>query len=156
MWNTCLSEAGVKLVAYWLLKTEPEQYSYQDLLREGCTIWDGVKNNLALKYMATMNVGDLGFIYHTGGERRVTAIVAEVVSQPYPDPNFHQPKWLVVDLRSRFPMPQTVTLAQIKAQPELSNCDLIRLPRLSIVPLSLEHWQKILTLGHVEGSETQP
>jgi predicted RNA-binding protein with PUA-like domain len=135
-------------VAYWLLKTEPDRYSYQDLVREGRTIWDGVKNNLALKHMRSMTVGDLALIYHTGRERRVVGI-AEVVSLPYPDPGLNEPKWVVVDVRSRFLLPQPITLAQIKQQEDLANCQLVRIPRLSVVPLSQEDWQVILTLGDV-------
>lgn len=135
-------------MAYWLLKTEPDVYSYEDLAREGSTIWDGVKNNLALKHMRTMSVGDLALIYHTGRERRAIGI-AEVVSYPYPDPQLNQPKWVVVNVRSRFELTQPVTLAQIKQQPDLANCDLVRIPRLSVVPLSPSAWQKILTLGNV-------
>lgn len=135
-------------MAYWLLKTEPDRYSYQDLARDDRTIWDGVKNHLALKNMRTMTVGDLALIYHTGRERRVVG-VAEVVSPPYPDPGLNEPKWIVVDVRSRFLFPQPVTLAQLKQQAEFTNSDLLRLPRLSIVPLSEKHWQKILLLGDV-------
>ena len=136
-------------MAYWLLKTEPDGYSYQDLAREGGTIWDGVKNNLALKHMRTMTVGDLALIYHTGRERRVVGI-AEVVSSPYPDPQLNEAKWIVVDVRSRFLLPQPITLAQIKQQEDLANCQLVRIPRLSVVPLSPENWQGILTLGDVD------
>ena len=139
-------------MAYWLLKTEPDGYSYQDLVRDDRTIWDGVKNNLALKHMRTMTVGDLALIYHTGRERRAIG-VAEVVSPPYPDPEFNEPKWIVVDVRSRCLLPQPVTLKQIKQQPEWIDSDLVRIPRLSVVPLSPEHWQNILTLGQLDFSE---
>lgn len=139
-------------MAYWLFKTEPDRYSYQDLARDDRTVWDGVKNHLALKHMTTITVGDLAAIYHTGRQRRVVG-VAEVVSSPYPDPQLNDPKWIVVDVRSRFLLPQPITLAQIKQQPEFTNSDLLRIPRLSIVPLSSEQWPTILLLGDVPSDQ---
>ncbi len=133
-------------MAYWLLKTEPEDYSYSDLERDRSTVWDGVSNTLALKHMCTMLIGDLALIYHSGKERQVVG-VAEVVSQPYSDPKLNDAKRVVVDLRAVRKVPQPVTLEQIKQDGNFENFDLLRLSRLSVVPVSDEHWQRLLKLA---------
>lgn len=133
-------------MAYWLLKSEPHVYSYADLERDGRTIWDGVNNNLALKHIRTMQPGDLALIYHTGDERRATGI-AEVVSEPYADPALDDPKRAVVDVKPVRSLPQPVTLTQIKQDSSFEGFDLLRISRLSVVPVSPEHWQRILQLA---------
>jgi predicted RNA-binding protein with PUA-like domain len=133
-------------MAYWLLKSEPQEYSYTDLEQAGRSTWDGVKNSLALKYLRTMNLGDEVLIYHTGKAPQVVGI-AEVISLPYPDPQLDEPKRVVVDVRAVRSLPRPVTLRQIKQDRNFSNFDLIRLPRLSVVPVSAEHWQQILQLA---------
>ena len=133
-------------MAYWLLKSEPDVYSYADLERDRQTIWDGVNNNLALKHIRTMQIGDLALIYHTGDERRAMGI-AEVVSIPYVDPKLDDPKRAVVDVKALKPLPKPVTLTEIKKDPDFEGFDLIRISRLSVVPVSELHWQKILKLA---------
>jgi predicted RNA-binding protein with PUA-like domain len=133
-------------MAYWLLKTEPQVYSYSDLDRDGTTVWDGVANNLALKHIRTIGIGDLALIYHTGEERRAVGI-GKVVSDPYPDPKLNDPKFVVFDLAKVAPLPQPVTLATIKAHPGFAGFDLIRYSRLSVVPVSPTHWELILELA---------
>jgi predicted RNA-binding protein with PUA-like domain len=133
-------------MAYWLLKSEPHVYSYADLERDRQTIWDGVNNNLALKHIRTMQIGDLALIYHTGDERRAMGI-AEVITMPYADPQLNDPKRAVVDVKAVKPLPQPVTLAQIKQDPEFEGFDLIRISRLSVVPVSEFYWQRILQLA---------
>jgi predicted RNA-binding protein with PUA-like domain len=133
-------------MAYWLLKSEPQEYSYTDLEKAGCGIWDGVKNPLALKYLRTMKLGDKVLIYHTGKERQVVGI-AEIMSLPYPDPALNDPRWMVVDIRAVRSLPRPVTLTQIKQDHYFTDFDLIRLPRLSVVPVSAEYWQRILQLA---------
>ncbi len=133
-------------MAYWLLKTEPDNYSYFDLERDGTTIWDGVNNPLALKHLRTMEVGDLALIYHTGKEREVMG-VAKVVSKPYGDPTSSDVKRVVVDVRAMKKLPQLVTLAKIKQDASWDNFDLLRLPRLSVVPVSELHWQRSCGIG---------
>jgi predicted RNA-binding protein with PUA-like domain len=133
-------------MAYWLLKSEPHVYSYADLERDQKTIWDGVNNNLALKHIRTMKPGDLALIYHTGDERRSMGI-AEVISEPYPDPSLNEQKRAVVDVKAVRPLPQPVTLQQIKADSAFEGFDLLRISRLSVVPVSEEHWQHILKLA---------
>lgn len=133
-------------MAYWLLKSEPQEYSYADLEQDGSGVWNGVKNPLALKYIRTMRPADEALIYHTGNERRVVG-VAEIVTLPYPDPALENPLRVVVDVRAVRSLPQPVTLAQIKQSGNFTGFDLIRLPRLSVVPVSTEYWQQILQLA---------
>lgn len=131
---------------YWLLKSEPDVYAYADLERDGQTVWDGVNNNLALKHIRSMQIGDLALIYHTGEERRAVGI-AEVVSQPYPDPKLNDPKRVVVDIKPVKPLVKPVTLAQIKADGGFADFDLLRLGRLSVVPVPPPYWQRILDMA---------
>ncbi|MUH00558.1 EVE domain-containing protein [Scytonema sp. UIC 10036] len=136
-------------MAYWLLKTEPEEYSYSNLEKDGEGVWDGVSNALALKHLRTMEIGDLALIYHTGKERQVVGI-AEVVSQPYPDPKLDDPKRVVVRLKAVQKVKQLVTLSQIKQDSHFENFDLLRLPRLSVVPVSEFYWQRLLQLVEID------
>jgi predicted RNA-binding protein with PUA-like domain len=133
-------------MAYWLLKSEPQDYSYSDLEQEGRAVWNGVKNSLALKHLRAMQPGDNALIYHTGKERQVVGI-AEILTLPYPDPALNNPKLVVVDIRAVRSLPQPVTLAQIKQNSNLTDFDLIRLPRLSVVPVPIEYWQQILQVA---------
>ncbi|RCJ18412.1 ubiquinol-cytochrome C reductase [Nostoc minutum NIES-26] len=130
---------------YWLLKTEPEDYSYFDLERDGSTIWDGVNNALALKHLRTMLPGDLAFIYHTGKERQIIGM-AEVIGEPYADPKFNDAKLVVVNVRALRKVSLPITLAQIKQDGKFTDFDLLRLPRLSVVPVSGLYWQRLLEL----------
>ncbi len=132
-------------MAYWLLKSEPQDYSWADLVQDGRTVWNGVKNPLALKYLRTMQPADEALIYHTGKERRVVG-VAEIITLPYPDPALDDPLRVVVEITAVRSLPQPVTLAQIK-QGNFTGFDLIRLPRLSVVPVPTEYWQRILKLA---------
>lgn len=132
-------------MAYWLLKTEPEEYSYCDLERDGTTVWEGVSNSLALKHLRTMEIGDLALIYHTGKQRRVIG-VAQIVSQPYPDPKLDDAKRVVVQVRAVRRVQEPITLTQIKQDGNFEGFDLVRLTRLSVVPVSEPHWQRLLEL----------
>ncbi|HIK05047.1 MAG TPA: EVE domain-containing protein [Trichormus sp. M33_DOE_039] len=133
-------------MAYWLLKTEPDNYSYFDLERDGGTVWDGVNNPLALKHLRTMQPGDLAWIYHTGQERQIIGM-AEITSQPYPDPTLNDAKRVVVDVRALQKVNQPVTLSQIKQTGMFAEFDLLRLPRLSVVPVSDIYWQSLMELA---------
>lgn len=133
-------------MAYWLLKSEPQEYSYADLEQDGRSVWNGVKNPLALKYLRTLQPADQALIYHTGKERRVVGI-AQIISLPYPDPELSDPLRVVVDIQAVRSLSQPVTLTQIKQDITFSGFDLIRLPRLSVVPVAVEHWQRILQLA---------
>jgi predicted RNA-binding protein with PUA-like domain len=130
---------------FWVLKTEPDCYSYADLEREGSTVWDGVSNNAALKHLREMQPGDLALIYHTGDERRAVGL-AEVTSAPYPDPQAGDPKLVVVDIRPLRRLARPVTLADIKADPAFANFALVRQGRLSVVPVAPEQWQRLLEM----------
>jgi predicted RNA-binding protein with PUA-like domain len=125
---------------YWLLKTEPSVYSFADLERDGRTVWDGVTNPLALKHLRAMKRGDLAFIYHTGDERQIVGI-AEVTSDPFPDPKAKDPKLVVVELKPRERLARPVTLAEIKGRKEFADFPLVRMGRLSVVPVSAERWK---------------
>lgn len=133
-------------MAYWLLKTEPEAYSYDDLVREKTGVWDGVRNPTALRNMQRMRRGDTAFIYHTGKERAVVG-TAEVVSDPYPDRKSNDPKLTVVELQPRGKLSHPVTLAEIKALPEFQNWELVRISRLSVMPVEPAHWQRVLAMA---------
>lgn len=133
-------------MTYWLLKTEPDDYSYFDLERDGGTVWDGVNNPLALKHLRTMQPGDLALIYHTGKERQIIGI-SEITSQPYPDPTLNDAKRVVVDVRPLQKVTQSVTLSHIKQIGKFAEFDLLRLPRLSVVPVSDTHWQDLMALA---------
>lgn len=130
----------------WLLKTEPNEYSYTDLEKENTAVWDGVKNALALKNMRTMLPGEEVFIYHTGKERRIVG-VAQVASIAYPDPKLTDVKRLVIDIQAVRKLSEPVTLAQIKQDENMRGFELIRLPRLSIVPVLPQHWQHLLEMA---------
>ena len=134
------------MASRWLFKTEPSSYSFQRLQRDKKTVWDGVKNNLALKYLSGVKNGDWILIYHTGDEKSVVG-VGQALSAAYPDPEKEDPKLVVVDIRPIEPLSRPVTLAEMKANPKLAKFDLVRLPRLSVMPVSEEQWQAIGQMG---------
>jgi predicted RNA-binding protein with PUA-like domain len=126
----------------WLFKTEPSVYSFQQLQKDKKTMWDGVKNNLALKNLKDIAKGDEILIYHTGDEKAAVG-VARALSGAYPDPEKKDPKLLVVDIEAVKPLPRPVTLAEVKANKKLANFDLVRLSRLSIMKVSDEQWKTL-------------
>jgi predicted RNA-binding protein with PUA-like domain len=132
--------------SYWLLKTEPGDYAYADLERDGATVWDGVSNNAALIHLRAMQPGDLALIYHTGEERQAVG-VAEVASAPYPDPKIGDPKLVVVDVRPLRRLPRAVTLGQVKADTAFADFALVRQGRLSVVPVAPELWRRLLAMA---------
>lgn len=137
-------------MAYWLLKTEPDSYSWDDLTRDKKTVWDGITNALALKNLRTAKKGDLALIYHTGDER--TAIgVAEITSNPYPNPKEEDERMAVVDLKPKHKLARGVTISEIKADPAFAGWDFIRNSRLSVVPVPEKMWKRIEQLAK-EGS----
>jgi predicted RNA-binding protein with PUA-like domain len=132
--------------SFWLLKTEPDHYSYADLERDGTTVWDGVASNAALKHIRAMRPGDLALIYHTGNQRQAVGL-AEITSAPYPDPQAGDPKLVVVDLRPLRQLPQPVTLAAVKADPVFADFALVREGRLSVVPATDAQWARLLRMA---------
>ena len=133
-------------MAMWLLKTEPDVYSYDDLERDGQTMWDGVTQNQALQNLRKTQSGDVALIYHTGDERAIVAI-ADVIRSFYVNPEEENTKLAVCDVRAKIRLVRPVTLAQIKAHPLLQNWDLVRLARLSVVPVSDEQWQIVRAMS---------
>jgi predicted RNA-binding protein with PUA-like domain len=136
-------------MAFWLLKTEPDCYSWDDLERDGQTVWDGVENALALKHIRSMKKGDLALIYHTGNERQAVG-VAQVVSAPYADPKAGDEKLVVVDVKAKKKLARPVTLDVIKADPAFSGWDLLRISRLSVVPTPEAMWKRIEALSKLK------
>jgi len=130
------------MVNRWLFKTEPSVYSFQQLQMDKKTMWDGVKNNLALKNLKDIKKGDEILIYHTGDEKAAVGI-ARALSGAYPDPSQKNPRMLVVDIEAVKTLPRPVTLAEVKANKKLANFDLVRLSRLSIMKVSDDQWDII-------------
>ncbi|MCS7159759.1 MAG: EVE domain-containing protein [Gemmatales bacterium] len=131
-------------MAYWLFKEEPTHYSFDDLVRDGQTRWDGVTNALALKNLAQVRRGDRIFYYHTGTEKSVIGIM-EAISDAYP--LAENSKLYAVDVRPIEKLPRAVSLGEIKAQPSCAQWELIRLPRLSVMPVPEAIWKLILKLA---------
>ena len=134
------------MAARWLFKTEPSAYSWQQLERDRRTAWDGVKNALALKHLAAVAEGDEVLVYHTGDEKAAVGI-ARVVRSAYPDPKAGDAKLVVVDLVPLRALPSSVTLAAMRTNPKLAGFDLLRLPRLSVMPVSAAYWTAILRMA---------
>jgi predicted RNA-binding protein with PUA-like domain len=134
------------MAAHWLLKTEPTAYSWEQLERDGRTTWDGVKNALALKHLAAVAKGDEVLVYHTGDVKAAVG-VARVVRGAYPDPKQKDARFVVVDLEPVRALPRLVTLAEMRADRKLAGFDLLRLPRLSVMPVSAAQWAEILRLA---------
>lgn len=136
------------MAAYWILKTEPSAYSFEQLEREGTAVWDGVSNPVALKHLREMQPGDEALIYHTGDEKAVIGL-ARVSSAAYPDPKAKDPKLVVVQLKSGKRLKRPVTLAEVRAEPAFRDLALVRMPRLSVVPATAAQWKKLLAMaGH--------
>jgi predicted RNA-binding protein with PUA-like domain len=131
---------------HWLLKTEPSTYSFDRLVKEGHAVWDGVRNNLALTHLRAMKEGDRVLVYHTGGEKQVVGL-ARVTRAAYPDPALHDPKLVVVDLKPEGPLATPVSLAAIKADPAFADFALVRMGRLSVMPVAPEQWKRILSMA---------
>ncbi len=133
-------------MAHWILKTEPTTYAFADLVRERRTRWEGVSNAVALKHIRSMHEGDHALIYHTGNEKSLIGS-ARIVSEPYPDPAQADPKLVVVDLEAGTPLARPVTLAEIKADPAFRDLGLVRLSRLSVVPVEPTLWKRLLAMA---------
>ncbi|HJQ66411.1 MAG TPA: EVE domain-containing protein [Gemmatimonadales bacterium] len=133
-------------MSYWILKTEPSTYSFADLQREKTAVWDGVKNPVALKHLRAMQRGDEVLVYHTGDEKAVIGR-ARVAKTAYPDPKQKDAKLVVVDLAAGARLPAAVTLAAIRADPAFRDLPLVRMPRLSVQPVSETQWKRLLKMG---------
>jgi predicted RNA-binding protein with PUA-like domain len=137
-------------MALWLFKEEPEHYPFGDLEREGTTLWDGVTNNLARQHLRQVRRGDRILYYHTGKEKAVVG-EAVAVADAGPDPGSDDPKAVAVQVRAVRQLPHTVSLARIKADPLLQDWDLVRLPRLSVVPVTTAQWRQVEKLSRSVG-----
>ena len=133
-------------MAYWLLKTEPSTYSYADLERDGTTVWDGVRNAQALIHIRAMRSGDEALIYHSGEQRAVIG-AATIISEPYADPRAGDPKLMVVDVQGTGRFDKPVGLAAIKVDAVFEGMALVRQPRLSVMPVTHEQWDRLVALA---------
>jgi predicted RNA-binding protein with PUA-like domain len=131
-------------MAHWLMKSEPESYSWSDLVRDGRTEWDGVRNNAARLHLKAMKVGDEAFFYHSMSDKAVVGIM-RIVREAQPDPK--DADWVSVRVEPVRPLARPVTLAEIKAEPRLSKMELIRQSRLSVAPVRDDEWRAILDMG---------
>ncbi len=136
-----MSERG-----FWLVKSEPSAYSWDDLVKDGSTFWDGVRNPQARNNLQTMRKGDYVFFYHSVKGCEIVG-VARVARESYPDPTTDDERWVVVDLEPLVPLRQPVTLAQVKADKNLRTMALVRQSRLSVMPLSRAQFQHVLSLA---------
>lgn len=133
-------------MAYWLMKTEPGAWSWDDQVKAGTAEWDGVRNHQASNNMKAMRRGDQAFFYHSVNEKRIVGIV-EVVREYYPDPSDASGRFGMVDVKAVKPMKKPVGLAEIKADPRLRELALVRQSRLSVMPVDAESWALICRIG---------
>ena len=131
-------------MAHWLMKSEPESYSWSDLVRDGGTEWDGVRNNAARLHLKAMKTGDEAFFYHSMSDKAVVGIM-RITRAAQPDPK--NSDWVSVRVEPVRPLARPVTLAEIKAEPRLAKMELIRQSRLSVAPVRDEEWKLVLELA---------
>ena len=137
-------------MAQWLVKEEPEHYPYEQLERDRTTVWAGVRNPLAQKHLRAIRRGDRIFYYHTGKQKAVVA-TAKAASDAYPDPKDAEGKLFVVDITPDKKLPRPVTLAEIKADAAFASFPLVRMSRLSVMPVTDAEWKRIEKLGDTRG-----
>ncbi len=136
-------------MARWLVKSEPDAFSWAEQVRVGVEPWTGVRNALAALHLRAMALGDRAFFYHSIAGREIVGVV-EVARAAYPDPTDASGRWCCVDVRAVGPVPRPVTLAAIKAEPRLAGLALIRQSRLSVMPVGDEHWTILAAMGSWE------
>jgi predicted RNA-binding protein with PUA-like domain len=132
--------------SHWLMKSEPFKYSFAQLLRDGSTTWDGVRNFEARNNLRAMKAGDLVLFYHSS-EGKAVAGVAKITREAYPDPTAEGEDWSVVELAPVLPLKVQVSLEGIRSEPDLAEIALLKRSRLSVVPVSKEHFDRILKMG---------
>ena len=140
---------SILMVNYWLAKQEPSGprgYSFSTLKKDKKTVWDGVHNNLALKHMRNMKKGDLAIFYHTGDERQAVGIM-EITSQPYPNPEEDNERFVVVDVKYKKSLKRSVTLDEIKKEKKFKDWELLKISRLSVMPVPKEIWNAIMKMS---------
>ena len=138
-------------MATFLFKTEPGTYSFDDLVRDKTTVWDGVSNALALRHLGAVRKGDTIAIYHTGDEKQVVGL-ATAASDPFPDPKLKDPKRLVLKLKAERALTFPVPLSAFRADDVLATTELVRLPRLSVMPLTQAHLARLLERAGMKGA----
>ena len=136
-------------MAYWLMKSEPFKYSWDDLVAEGEGTWDGVRNYQARNNMRAMKKGDRGIFYHSNIGKECVGIV-EVVAEAHPDSKAADPKWECVDIKAIKPLQRTITLDQAKVEPRLKDMVLVNNSRLSVQPISDAEWAVLMELGGID------
>jgi predicted RNA-binding protein with PUA-like domain len=138
-------------MAYWLMKTEPEEFSWDDCVKRGAKgePWTGVRNFTARRHMKEMTKGDRAFFYHTGNEKRIVG-VAEAIREAYPDPTDEKGVFVAVDVTAVKAFPKPVTLAEIKAEPRLKDMALVKYSRLSVQPVTAQEWALVCRMGEVK------
>jgi predicted RNA-binding protein with PUA-like domain len=134
---------------YWLLKSEPSAYSWDQLVKDGRTNWSGVRNFTAAKNLKTMKTGDRAFFYHSGDGPAIVG-VAEIVKEAYPDPSDKEGRFVMVDVKALMPVKTPVTLAAIKAEKSLAGMALVRQGRLSVSPVAAEEWRTIAKMAGIK------
>lgn len=133
-------------MAFWLVKSEPDAFSWDQQVAHGVEPWTGVRNALAANNLRAMRLGDLAFFYHSNIGREIVGVV-EVVREAYPDPTDETGRWVCVDMKAAGPVPKPVTLAAIKACSALADIALVRQSRLSVMPVSEAHWSILRRMG---------
>ncbi len=133
-------------MAYWLVKSEPHKYAWDDMVRDGRTIWDGVRNHTAAINLRAMKIGDRAFFYHSNEGKEIVGIV-EIVREHYLDPKDEAQRFPAVDVAPVAPLANRVTLATIKADPALAEMDLVRQSRLSVARVRDAEWTRIIALA---------
>jgi predicted RNA-binding protein with PUA-like domain len=138
------------MTAYWLVKSEPDAFSWDQQVANRIEPWTGVRNHMARNNLRAMQTGDLAFFYHSNIGREIVGVV-RVARTAYPDPTAEKGDWVSVDMEAVSPFPKPVTLAAMKTDPALEGLALIRLSRLSVAPVSAAHWAHICKLGGWKG-----
>jgi len=133
-------------MAHWLVKSEPDAFSWDQQVQNGVEPWTGVRNALASSNLKAMKRGDRAFFYHSNIGKEIVGVV-EVAREAYPDPTDETGRWVCVDMKALGPMPKPVTLAAIKAEPEFADLALVRMSRLSVSPVNEAHWAKLCKMG---------
>jgi len=134
------------MTQYWLVKSEPDAFSWDQQVQNVVEPWTGVRNHMAKNNLKAMKRGDLAFFYHSNVGKEIVGVV-RVAKEAYPDPTAEKGDWVSVDMETVSPMPRPVTLAEIKADPELATIALVRQSRLSVMPIAPEHWKKLCRMG---------
>ena len=133
-------------MAYWLVKSEPDAFSWDQQVANRVEPWTGVRNHMAKNNLKAMRKGDLAFFYHSNIGKQIVGIV-EVVKEAYPDPTAEKGDWVSVDMKTVRPLPKPVSLADIKDDPEFADLALVRMSRLSVMPVSKAHWDRLCRMG---------